>query len=167
MQMSFDGFIKIDGIPGESTDAKHKDWIEVLSYGHSASQPISTTASSSGGASAERVNLGSLHIVKAIDKASAKLFEFTCCGRHIKEIVLEVCRAGGDKQKYFEIRMEQVLISNYTHNGNNAGAAQFPTETIVFSPGILKVVYFQQKRSDGQGGGQIAAGWDALQNKLC
>ena len=30
--MAFDGFIKIDGIPGESTDDKHKDWIEILSF---------------------------------------------------------------------------------------------------------------------------------------
>ena len=27
--MAFDAFIKIDGIPGESTDEKHKEWIEV------------------------------------------------------------------------------------------------------------------------------------------
>ncbi|WP_353327541.1 type VI secretion system tube protein Hcp, partial [Chitiniphilus shinanonensis] len=27
--MAFDAFIKIDGIPGESTDDKHKDWIEI------------------------------------------------------------------------------------------------------------------------------------------
>ena len=30
--MAFDAFLKIDGIPGESTDDKHKDWIEVLSF---------------------------------------------------------------------------------------------------------------------------------------
>jgi type VI protein secretion system component Hcp len=25
---AYDAFLKIDGIPGESTDDKHKDWIE-------------------------------------------------------------------------------------------------------------------------------------------
>ena len=30
--MAFDAFLKIDGIPGESTDDKHKDWIEILSF---------------------------------------------------------------------------------------------------------------------------------------
>ena len=29
--MAFDAFLKVDGIPGESTDDKHKDWIEILS----------------------------------------------------------------------------------------------------------------------------------------
>jgi type VI secretion system secreted protein Hcp len=88
-------------------------------------------------------------------------------GKHIKEIVVEVCRSGGEKQKYYEIRMEQVLISNYSHDGENNGDAQFPTETIVFEPGKINVTYFQQKRTDGQSGGQIAAGWDAMQNKVC
>jgi hypothetical protein len=27
--MAFDTFLKIDGIPGESTDDKHKDWMEI------------------------------------------------------------------------------------------------------------------------------------------
>jgi type VI protein secretion system component Hcp len=27
---AFDSFLKIEGTPGESTDDKHKDWIEVL-----------------------------------------------------------------------------------------------------------------------------------------
>ena len=163
----FDAFIKIDGIQGESTDAKHKDWIEVLSYGHSVAQAISKTASSAGGASGERVDFGPLHIVKAVDRASPKLFDFACAGRHIKEITIEVCRAGGDKQKYIEIKIEQALISNYSHSGENSGTAEFPTETVVFAPGILRITYFQQKRSDGQGGGQVAAGWDLTQNKAC
>src|ERR1035437_1938100 len=109
--MAFDAFLKIDGIPGESTDDKHKDWIEIQSYSHGVQQSASSTASSSGGASAERVNFNDLAVAKLVDKASPKLFEACCVGKHIKEVVIEVCRAGGDKQKFLENRMEQVLIS--------------------------------------------------------
>ncbi len=42
--MAVDMFLKIDGIPGESTDSKHKDWIEVLSYSFGASQPSAGAA---------------------------------------------------------------------------------------------------------------------------
>ncbi len=59
--MAFDAFLKIDGIPGESTDDKHKDWIEITSYSQAIHQPASSTASSVGGASAERVNIGVHH----------------------------------------------------------------------------------------------------------
>jgi type VI secretion system secreted protein Hcp len=163
--MSFDAFVKIDGIQGESTDSKHTDWIELLSYGHSAMQQISRPASTAGGAAAGRVDFGGFFITKLIDRATPKIFEFICAGKHIKEIVIEVCRAGGDKQKYLEIKMEQVLIANYTHNGTDSGgAAEFPSEHIILSPGKLRVTYFQQKRTDGQGGGQVAAGWDLTKN---
>lgn len=48
--MSFDGFIRLDGLEGESTDEKHAGWIEILSFDCRIEQNISTTASSVGGA---------------------------------------------------------------------------------------------------------------------
>lgn len=163
--MAFDAFIKIDGIPGESTDSKHKDWIEVVSYQHGVTQPFSMTASSAGGASAERVNFGALTITKLVDKASPKLFDAVCSGKHIKEIVIEVCRSGDDKQKYLEIRMEQVLISGYQHTGNGDAKSEFPAETVSFVPGKFRMIYSQQSRADGTLGGNIMAGWDLTTNK--
>lgn len=106
--MAFDAFMKIDGIPGESSDDKHKDWIEIASFAHSMKQPASATA----GASAERVNHNTFDIRHLLDKASPKLYEACCTGKHIKEIIIELCRAGGDKMKYLEIKMEQVLVSS-------------------------------------------------------
>ena len=37
---AFDYFLKLDGIPGESVDAKHKGEIDVLSWSWGESQPI-------------------------------------------------------------------------------------------------------------------------------
>jgi hypothetical protein len=37
--MAFDAFMKIDGIPGESTGDKHKEWIEISSFAHGVEQP--------------------------------------------------------------------------------------------------------------------------------
>lgn len=160
--MAFDAFLKIDGIPGESTDDKHKDWIEITAYSHGVTQPASATASSNGGASAERVNFADLSVAKLVDKASPKLFEACCQGKHIKEVVIEVCRAGGDKQKFLEIRLEQVLISSYHHNAGG----DFPTESVSFNAGKFKLVYSQQKRADGGLGGNVSGGWDLTQNKV-
>ena len=41
---SFDAFIQIDDIEGESTDARHAGWIEVLDYDLSVGQRPSSTA---------------------------------------------------------------------------------------------------------------------------
>ncbi|MDR1228385.1 MAG: type VI secretion system tube protein Hcp [Azoarcus sp.] len=162
--MAFDAFLKIDGIPGESTDSKYKDWIEVLSYDHTIKQPVSYTASSAGGAGGAtvgRVNFGEFSITKEVDIASPKLLEACCTGKHIKEITLKVCRAGGDKQECMEIRMEQVLISDYTH----LGGGDFPSERISFAPGTFNLTYSKQGRADGTPGGNVAAGWSLITNK--
>ncbi len=37
--MAFDMFLKMDGIPGESTDVGHKDEIDIVSYAWGESQP--------------------------------------------------------------------------------------------------------------------------------
>ena len=161
--MAFDAFIKIDGIPGESSDAKHKDWIEFVSYHHGLHQAVSSTASSAGGASAGRVSFGDLSITKLVDKATPKIFETCCTGKPIKEVIIEVCRSGGDKQKFLEIRLEHVLISSYVHS---ATGNDFPTESISFNPGTFKITYSQQKRSDGTLSGNVSGGWDLTKNKV-
>lgn len=164
--MAFDTFLKIDGVPGESTDDKHKDWIEVLSFNHGMSQPVSATASSTGGATAERTEHQDFSIVKHLDKASPKLYELCSSGKHIAKVNIEMCRAGGDKLKYMEVNMEQVIISNVAPGGSTKGPDSFPTESVSFNYGKIKWTYTQQKRADGSGGGNVTGGWDLTANKV-
>jgi type VI secretion system secreted protein Hcp len=126
--MAFDAFLKIDGVPGESTDDKHKDWIEVLSFNHGMSQPSSATASSAGGGTTERVNISDFSITKHLDKASPKLYELCATGKHIANVTLELCRAGGDKVKYMEVKMEQAIISSVAPGGSSEGSDNLPSE---------------------------------------
>ena len=77
---------------------------------------------------------------------------------------MELCRAGGDKLKYMEVRLEQVLISCVAPYGS-AGDG-FPSETLSLSYGKIKWTYTQQKRADGAGGGNVSAGWDLTTNKV-
>ena len=162
--MAFDAFLKIDGIPGESTDDKHKDWIEIGSFSHKIEQPAQATASSAGGATAERVNHSQYEITHFLDKASPKIYEACCTGKHIKDVTIELFRPGGDKVKSMEIKMEQVLISQVVPHGS-ANDEGFPSELVSFSYGKIKWTYTQQKRTDGAGGGNVSAGWDLTANK--
>src|SRR5262249_29397834 len=142
----FDTFLKIDGVPGESTDDKHKDWIEVLSFSLGHSQGSSSTASSTGGGTTERADFHDVEMVKQIDTASAKIVEYCVSGKHIPNVVIECCRAGGDKVKYYEIKMEQVIISEHHIGGHGKGDDPFPTESVSFNFGKIKWGYTQQKR---------------------
>jgi type VI secretion system secreted protein Hcp len=163
--MAFDAFLKIEGIPGESNDDKHKEWIEVLSYNFSVSQRSSGTASSAGGASAERANFSDFSIVKVLDKASPKLFEACATGKHIPAVTLEICRAGGDKLKYMEYKLSNVIISLNRPGGSAHAGETLPVEEIAFNYGKIELAYTQQNRSDGSGAGQVAAGWNLETNK--
>jgi type VI secretion system secreted protein Hcp len=162
--MAFEGYLRIDGIPGECQEDKHKDWIEVLSFDHSIRQPTSATASSAGGASTGQCEHSDFTIVKILDKSSPKLYELCSTGKHIKEVTMELCRAGGDKVKYLEVKMEEVLISG-VHPGASKHSEGFPTEAVSFNYGTIKWTYTQQKRSDGSGGGNVTGGWDLVKGK--
>lgn len=159
--MAFDAYVKFDGIEGETTDAQHKDWIEITSYNFGVSQKSSDTASSAGGASVGRANIREFYFTKACDKAKPKLFSACCKGEHINNVTISINRAGGEKLKYLEITLEEVLISDFISQGSEGE----PSEHIELSYGRIKITYIQQKRADGTGGGNIAGGWDRVGNK--
>src|SRR5262245_24902517 len=128
-----DIYLQLDGIPGESLEDKHKDWIEVLSFSHHMSQPTSSTRVSAGGGTTGRAEHGDYVITKHIDKASPKIWEALSTGKHISKAKLEFMRAGGDKVKYLEVTLEEVVIANVSKSGSGAGAGgpdDFPVEQV-------------------------------------
>ena len=163
--MAFDAFLKIDGVPGESTDDKHKNWIEILSFSHGVSQSSSGSASSGGGRSAERCDHQDFSIVKTLDKASPKLALYCSNGTHIKEVKLELCRATGDKQKYMEYKMSDVIVSSARPGGSSEGGETLPLEEVSFNYGKIKWTYTELDHMTGQPKGDVEAYWDLVKNK--
>ncbi|SPD72829.1 Type VI secretion system effector, Hcp1 family [uncultured Desulfobacterium sp.] len=160
--MPADNFLQIAGIKGESTDDKHKDWIEVLSYNFGVSQSASAAAhSASKAAASQRADFQDLSIVKTMDSSSPLIFKACAKGDSIKEVKLELCRAGGDKQKYMEYKMSDVIISSYNTGGGGGGEA---TESVTFNYGKIEMTYIPIGR-DGKPAGNIPAGWDLTANK--
>jgi len=163
----FDTFLQLDGVPGEATDDKHKDWIELLSYNHDMSQPVSSTRSSAGGAATGRTQHGDFTITKFVDKASPKLYEAVSNGKHFSKAKIEVCRAGGSQVKFIEITLEEVMVSGVHLNshGHSKDGAELPTETVTLNYGKIEWIYTQQKRKDGSGGGNVTAKYDLTAGK--
>ncbi len=162
--MAFDAFLLVDGIPGESTDDAHADQIEVLSYNTGVVQSASGSASSGGGASSERADFQDFSIVKALDKASPKLSVACADGTHIPEVVLALCRAGGEKLQYMEYKLTDCIVTSVQPGGSSQGGESLPLEEVSFNYGKIEWTYTQQKRADGGGGGNVAAGWDLETN---
>lgn len=107
-------FMKLGGIEGESTDAKHKDWIIIESYSHglakSSAQGVTGAARRRGSAVME-----DLVITKKLDKSSPKLMEFAVKGQVIPELILEITNAS--RNPLYKITLSNVLISSVNNSG--------------------------------------------------
>jgi type VI secretion system secreted protein Hcp len=163
--MAFDCFLKVDGVPGESSDDKHKEWIELLSYSHGVSQPGSGSASSGGGRSAERCDHQDFSVVKTLDKASPKLALYCCNGKHLKEVSVELCRATGDKQKYMAYKLSDVIVSSVRPGGSAQGGEALPLEEVSFNYGKIEWTYTETDHKTGKAKGDVKANWDLTANK--
>jgi type VI secretion system secreted protein Hcp len=151
-------FLKIDGIPGESLDAKHKDEIEVLSW--SWGETLEAAASPSGSASS-KVAIDDLHVSTLISRASPALLLACASGKHIKGAVLTGRKAGKGQDEYLTFSLSDVLVSGYQ---TGASEAEAPLESISLNFSKIEVSYKQQK-ADGSLAPAIRAGWDRKANK--
>lgn len=161
--MAIDVYLQIDGIKGESADDKHRDWIECASVGWNVSQPKSATASTGGGHTAERCEHSEITISKMADLSSPILLQTCSSGKTIPRARLEFMRAdgNGDRIKYFEIELENVLIGSVSP-GVTGGDILHENLGLKFSK--VKWKYTQQKIGGGSGG-NTSGGWDLATNR--
>ena len=158
----FKCFLNVEGIDGESTDDRHVDWIEVLSYNHGISHTGTTHSGRSGGAG--KCTHEDFIVAKSLDKASPKLLLACCNGEHIPKVVLELCQAGGDKQKFMEYEMEDVIVASVRPSGAADGQEGRPTEEVFFRYGKIKFVYTIFDPQSGKSGGYVQTEWDVKEN---
>ncbi len=164
--MAFDAFLKIDGIPGESTDDKHKDWIEITSYAFGVSQAHGGGGRSDAGAAfGGRADFNDLSIAKKLDKASPKLFLSCIKGDNIPSVVMELCRATGDKSKYLEVKLSDVHVASVQPSGVPQGSDAVPGESVNFNYGKIEYTYFATDHKTGKPSGQVAMNWSTTENK--
>ena len=158
---STDFFLKIDGIPGESADGKHKEEIDLESWSWGATQ--GGGASFGGGGGTGKVSMQDFHFTMKVNKATPKLILACADGTHIKEAILTCRKAGGKQEEYLKYTFNDLLIAAY-QTGGSGGSEMVPTEQISFNYSKMKVEYKEQK-ADGTLGGAIAAGWDLKKNE--
>src|ERR1700693_4254871 len=89
-----DYFLKIHGIPGESTDDKHKGEIQLSSFSMGETNS-STIGSATGGGGAGKVSFHDFNFTTKFSKASPKLMLFCANGKHIPSAVMTARKAGG------------------------------------------------------------------------
>ena len=156
--MAVDIFLKVDGIPGESKDAKHKDEIDVLSWSWGMSTATSGTAT---GHAAGRVSIQDISVNKRIDVATPRLMLSCASGQHLKSAALTVRKAGSKQPEFLKIKMQDVLVTSVT--AGEASTEDHGTELLTLAFGKVGLDYTQQK-ADGTLGGTVSFNWDLVKN---
>lgn len=158
--MAVDMFLKIDGIEGESRDAKHAKEIDVLAWSWGMSQSASMHMGSGGGSG--KVSVQDLSVTKYVDKSSPNLMLYCSNGSHIKSATLTVRKAGGDPVEYIKVTLEEVIVSSVATGGS--GGEDRLTENVSFNFAKVKSEY-QPQGADGKPlGGVITYGWNVAEN---
>ena len=157
--MAVDMFLKLDGIKGESADHKHKDEIHVESFSWGMNQ--TGTHGAGGGGGAGKVSVHDISITKYLDKSTTDLLLHCANGKHIKEGLITVRKAGENPVEYLKIKLADILISGVQHAGH--GSDQL-TESLSLNFAKFHMEY-QEQGADGKpkGGPQIM-GWDIKAN---
>lgn len=156
--MAADMFIKLASVPGESTDEKHPNEIDVLSWSWGMAQ--SSMQGTGAGRGAGKVSVDNLTFSHYLDKASPVLMRLCCSGDHVPEANLVMRLAGGKQLEYLKIKLEEVLISNVSVSG---GAGDKATESVSLSFAKVKVDYYPQN-AKGALDAAVPYGWDMQKN---
>jgi Hemolysin-coregulated protein (uncharacterized) len=156
-----DYFLKIEGIEGESLDAKHKGELQIESWSWGATN--SGSMGLGGGGGAGKVSMQDFHFVINFGKHSPKLMEGCATGRHFNSAVLTCRKAGGQQEEYLKIKFTDVVVSSY-QTGGSANGSTLPMDQCSFNFTKIEMDYKEQK-PDGTLGGSIKAGYDIKKNQ--
>jgi type VI secretion system secreted protein Hcp len=154
-----DYFLKVDGIPGESADAKHKDEIDVLAFSWGLSQ-TGTAATGCGGASGRAV-FDDLIVVARASKASPQLWLACANGTHLKSAVLTCRRRGEAAVEFLTIQLTDVVIASDEVDGSEE---EEPVDQISLSYGRIETKYAPADQT-GKLQSPIGTGWDVKVGK--
>lgn len=162
-----DYFLKIDGIPGESTDDAHRNEIEILSWswGETSEAALLLPAVQSAREAANRSvpEISDFMFEANMSKASPKLMQAALSGQHIPQATLFGLRntADGQKHEFMIIKFSDLLVSSY-QTGGSSGA--IPVDSFSLNFGKIEFEYKAQNE-DGSAGESVKAGWDVKANK--
>jgi type VI secretion system secreted protein Hcp len=159
--MAIDYFLKIEGVSGESLDAKHKGEIDVEAWSWGETNAVPPGAPGGGGG-AGKVQMQDFNFTARTSKASPNLMLACASGKHLKSAVLTARKAGKPQAEFLTFSLSDILVSAYQTGGAEGEVVPMDSVSLNFSK--IQVEYKQQN-PDGSLGASIKAGWDVKQNK--
>jgi type VI secretion system secreted protein Hcp len=155
-----DYFLKISGVPGESTDHKHKDEIDVESFSWGASQ--SGVVTHGGGMGAGKVTMQEFHFQMRVNKSSPKILGACTTGEHFKDAILVARKAGKEQQEYLVVKLTDCMVTSYQAGGSRGDVV--PIDSVSLNFAKIEFEYKPQK-PDGTLDAPVKVGYDVKLNK--
>lgn len=153
---------------GSCTAAGHEDKMEIVSWNHGFTQPITGAAESAfGGSATSRATHADLTLVKYYDNASDEILKACWTGEQLKKCQLQIFRSSGDPNtgastNYLTIDLEKAYIASYDIGSSGE---DLPTETIRIA--YKKVTYtFTPTDPTGAAGDQVPLSCDLATNTI-
>lgn len=157
-------FLKIDGIVGESTDAKHKGEIEVESFSFGVTHSTSPGGGAGGSGGAGKAAFEDLNVVTPFSRAGPRLLQACATGEHLRSAVLTARRSGGKEQfEFMKLTLSDVLVSAY-RSGAAGAEAVIPSDQFSLAYSKLQIEHKAQSPSGGAGDSTVA-GFDVTRNQ--
>jgi type VI secretion system secreted protein Hcp len=150
--MAFTGYLKIEGIDGESKRADHEGEIDVFGVQFEAKQMSSASVGS--GRTRGRATLSDFSFNKWLDAASPYLMLACAKGKSFAEIVFTARKDSGDAHlDYLIITLENCIISSYSmaQNAPEEGSSELVSETISVSYEKVTFKYVVQADDHSKG----------------
>lgn len=154
-------YVKIPGIPGESADKEHKDWIII----ESMSSPVmrQTAKRQRVGERVMRPKDGSagsgeFTLTKTMDRSSPALRGRMNSGKIIPKLEIEqTSNYGGSRATYVKYELTNARITSFSAGRAAAGAA--PTEEVTFAYEKIKWTYKKDAKPARAKGGNAETTW--------
>ncbi len=133
-------FANYDGVDGESRDAHHDKWIDLLALDWGVRRP-------GGGATGQSRRRGAAVVDDMVltmdyDKASPKLQEKCVKGEVVPKLHVELTATyGGTRVTYLAYELTNVMVTSYQINASGNDEAGPPTVVIANSFEEIKVTY--------------------------
>ncbi|QEL19456.1 type VI secretion system tube protein Hcp [Limnoglobus roseus] len=155
---------------GETTDEFFRDFnaFELKDFSFSVENK-STVGSATGGAGGGKIEFKEFEIKKPTDSASPMFFRNCAAGMHYEVVSIAIRKAGGEAGKGTASSGSPYLVFHFgtvftTKIGWSGPGDEGPSESITFSYGELKIMYYPQT-TDGKMSTQAKiAEWSQLKN---
>lgn len=152
-------FLRVDGVPGESADARHRGEIELTGWALDVASVGSTGAAT--GASAGRAEFQPLKVTQRVDRAIPPLVGLVAGGQHVASATLTCRRPGREAVDYLKIALSDVFVTAVRVT-ETADAP--PSAEITLTYGRI-VIEYRPQMPDGSLGSPVVIGWDVRGNR--